>query len=464
MLGWAEAELRSLKLGDVRRPRRLARMLDTMVRRPGVSLPQTFGSKRDLNAAYYALNSEHTAPNAIRDAHRDATIERISGHSFVLVANDTTNIDLTTHDSVDGLGHLDGRGRLGMLAHTALALTPDGVVLGSLHQQVWCRDPATKGKKYKRATAETVDKESCKWLTTLDAVQSAIPETTRAVLVGDRESDLFDLFAHPRRTHVDLLVRSAQNRRVTGECALLKEAVEGVLPGGKLTMEVRSADGREARTAELTLRYTHLGIRAPKNKTQGRAPIELSVVLAREEAPPPNVKEPLCWLLLTTLPLSTPGDAAQVVAFYRRRWMVERFHFVLKSGCRIEKLQLGSIEALETALALANIVAWKLLNLTHLARVSPDASCEIVFEPAEWEALVCHAKETAKPPKKPPTLREAIHLVAQLGGFLGRKSDGEPGVKTIWLGLQALDRLVSMYAIMTGKRPPRDRLQTFRET
>lgn len=464
MRSWAEEELRTMETRDVRRPRRLAVILETLVRRPGRSLPQTFRSKAELNATYYALSSEHILPEEILASHRNATVARLQVHPLVIVPNDTTSLDYTTHESVFGLGHLETKSQMGLFAHTAIAVTPNGVMLGTLHQQTWTRDPEAFGKKHTRRQRTTDQKESQKWLATVETVQRAVPETTTAVVTGDREADLYALFALPREPHIQLLVRSAQNRRVEGEHRLLQDAVRAVLPCGKLTLELRSADHRVVRTAELTLRCTTVSILPPVDAPKKSLhPVEIQAILAEEENPPAGVKEPLSWLLLTTLPVGSVGEAVQIVNYYRLRWMVERFHFVLKSGCGIEKLQLGSLDALVTALALSNIVAWKLLNLTYLARVEPDISCEVVFEQAEWEALCCHAKQTAKPPKKPPTLREAARLVAQLGGFLGRKCDGEPGVKTIWQGLILLDQAVAMYTIMRGIAPPRDSLQTFRE-
>lgn len=463
MRQWAVEELRTMEAGDVRRPRRLASMLDTFVRRPGMSLPRTFRNKADLNAVYYALNSDHILPEQILAAHREATVSRVQFHPLVIVPNDTTSLDFTKHESVQGLGYLESKKARGMFAHTAIAVTPDGVMLGTLHQQIWTRDPEEKGKNHTRKSRTTDEKESRKWLDALEAVQSAVPSTTTAVLTGDRESDLYDLFAKERGPHVELLVRSAQDRRVEGEHQLLRAEVASALPCGTLEVEVVSADNRVARTAKLTLRYKTVFILPPRTAKKGSKPIQVQAVLAEEERAPANVKEPLSWLLLTTLPVSSGGEAAKIVTYYRRRWLVERFHFVLKSGCCIEELELQSYEALVTALTLFNIVAWKLLNLTYLARVQPDLSCEVVFEQAEWEALCCHAKETPIPPKKPPTLREAVRMVAKMAGFLGRKSDGEPGVKTIWRGLVLLDQAVAMYTIMRGRTPPRDHLQSFRE-
>lgn len=463
MSSWATRELQSLDLGDVRRSRRLARMVATLTMHPSMSVPRAFQSKAEMNAAYYSWNSPYVTPQAIRAAHRDATVARLSTLPLVLVPNDTTNLDFTTHESVAGLGYLDGRGRFGLMCHTATALTPEGLMLGILHQECWSRMPEEKGKSKDRAKLPLCEKESQKWVTTLDAVGAAVPETTVAVVVGDRESDVYGVFAHPRDAHVELLVRSAQNRRLSRD-TLLWETVEAEASCGTLTVEVGRADGKPARQAQLTLRYKTVKVLAAKN-APGRKSlpgVEVQALLALEEAPPAGT-EPLRWFLLTTLAVSSGEDAARVVGYYARRWSIERYHFVLKSGCKVEDLQLESIDALETALATYSIVAWRLLHLTYQARLTPDAPCDLVFEPAEWEALCCRISKKPTPPKKPPTLREAVRMVASLGGFLGRKSDGEPGVKTIWLGLGALHESVEMYTAMRGIAPPRQHPRSCRE-
>lgn len=462
MHSWADKEMQTLELGDVRRSRRVAQMLDTLASKPGMSVPQACADKAEMNATYYAWNSPHVTPQAILGAHGNATVERIRQLPLVLVPNDTTNLALSSHEGVEDLGYLDRKG-VGLLAHSAIAVSPEGVMLGVLHQELWSRDPAERGKKPDRALRGIADKESQKWLTALDAVQASVPETTIAVVIGDRESDLYPLFAHPREAHVELLVRSGQKRRVA-EKGLLSDAVSAVLPCGTLTVEVPRADKRPARLAKLTLRYTTVHILAPKNQlnAKGLKPIEVNVVLAEEEAPASGV-DPIRWQLLTTLPVASAREAAQCVTFYSRRWVIERFHFTLKSACRIEKLQLGTRDAFETAFATYSVVAWRLLFLTHQARVTPDLPCDVVFEQAEWEALCVRVSKKPQPPKKPPTLREAVRMIAKLGGFLGRKSDGEPGVKTLWQGLVALHECVEMYTAMRGIRPPQDHLRTFQE-
>ena len=151
---------------------------------------------------------------------------------------------------------------------------------------------------------------------------------------------------------------------------------------------------------------------------------------------------------MATLPVETFLQAEQCVRWYRCRWLIERYHFVLKSGCRLEDLQLETAARLERALATYCIVAWRLLWLTYQARETPEVSCEVVFQPHEWQALYAITQRTTLLPATPPSLQQAVRWVAQLGGFLGRASDGDPGVQTIWRGLRRLDDLATMWLLL----------------
>jgi hypothetical protein len=149
----------------------------------------------------------------------------------------------------------------------------------------------------------------------------------------------------------------------------------------------------------------------------------------------PEDEQPIEWLLLTTIPVTNMSEAVQKIEWYRERWKIERFHYTLKSGCRIEYLQLETSERLINAITLYSIIAWRLTWLTYQARVTPNLSCQIILETHEWQSLCCVVNQTKTPQSQPPTLHEAVRLIAKLGGFLGRKHDGEPGVKVLWRGL-----------------------------
>jgi hypothetical protein len=157
---------------------------------------------------------------------------------------------------------------------------------------------------------------------------------------------------------------------------------------------------------------------------------------------------PICWRLLTTCPLASFAEACLMVNYYSMRWYIERFHYVLKSGCNIERHRLASVEALQRLLAIANIVAWRLLWLTHLTRLQPDLPCTVALSDAEWKALYVATNRTQTLPAQPPTLYQAVRAIAKLGGFLGRRSDGEPGVTVLWRGWQHLTDLTRMWLLL----------------
>jgi len=156
-------------------------------------------------------------------------------------------------------------------------------------------------------------------------------------------------------------------------------------------------------------------------------------------------------MLLTTLEVKDFEQACEKLIWYTKRWGIEIYHRTLKSGCKIENRQLGNVERLETCLAIDMVVAWRIYHLTKLGRETPDLPCTVFFEDSEWQALVCFVHKIPIPPEKPPSLKEAVRMVASLGGFLGRKSDGEPGTQTTWLGLQRLDDITAMWVVMYEK-------------
>lgn len=172
------------------------------------------------------------------------------------------------------------------------------------------------------------------------------------------------------------------------------------------------------------------------------------MVWAQEEQPPDGEKA-IGWLLLTTLTVRDFEQASRCLRWYSHRWLIERYHYTLKSGCRLEQLQLETADRLERALACYAIVAWRLLWLTYEARSHPTLSVEGLLETSEWQALYCHVHQTIALPEVAPTLRDCVRWIARLGGFLGRKSDGDPGVKTLWLGLQRLHDMASMLQLIT---------------
>jgi hypothetical protein len=176
-------------------------------------------------------------------------------------------------------------------------------------------------------------------------------------------------------------------------------------------------------------------------------PLTVWAVLAQEAEAPAGLK-PLRWMLLTTCPVESFEGACEKLQWYTWRWGIEVYHRTLKSGCKIEQRQLGAADRIEACLAIDLVVAWRIFHLAKLGREIPDVPCTVYFEEAEWKALVAYVTHNPIPPAQPPSLREAMRMVAGLGGFLGRKSDGEPGTQTLWLGMQYLEPITAMWKIL----------------
>jgi hypothetical protein len=256
------------------------------------------------------------------------------------------------------------------------------------------------------------------------------------------------VFAEPRPAGSELLIRNSYDRLLEGEQrAYLQKVVRAQAVAGQLQLEVRRRLDRPPRTAELQVRFCALTLHPPHHRLGGAKlpPVRVWAVHVLE-ADPPAGETPVEWLLLTTLEVEDLEAACRCVFYYSRRWLIERYHYTLKSGCRIEQSQLRSFAALWRLLELYCVVAWRLLWLTHLSRVEGEQPCTVALAELEWRVLYeamrelgCHDEPL---PVEPPRLREAVRWVAKLGGFIGRKGDGEPGVKVLWRGLMTLHQLV----------------------
>ena len=442
---WAAQELASASLGDARLRKRLVRIVADKVAKPTASIPQASGNWAATKATYRFLAADQITPEAIRAAHRDATLGRVQAHQTILVLQDTTELNYTSHPHTTDLGYLDNARSQGLKVHSGRAATLDGRPLGLLHQAVWARDAATKGQK--RRTRPQAERESQRWRTTLEAVQQHVPNTTRLIVVADREADIYALFIAPRDARTELVVRATYNRGLVGG-QRLEELTAQVAWQGTRTVTLPGNGQRAARRATVQIGWAEVQVLPPSDyPAPAAAPRPtLRLVVVAEREPPLGVR-PLRWLLWTTLTVQDWDEAVRVVEIYRVRWLIERYHFVLKSGCGIEQLQLATAAGLERALAVCCVVAWRLLWLTYQARQTPDQACTTVFATHEWQALYCTVHHTATPPLQPPSLHQAVRMVARLGGFLARRGDGEPGVQTIWRGLMRLDDIAATWLL-----------------
>jgi hypothetical protein len=446
---WAQAELGAAELGDARRTARLVRLVRQLAERPEASLPQALEEPAALKAAYRFFDNADIAHEKILAAHVVSSIHRMQGQSVVLAVQDTTFIDYSTHWATQDLGPLHPKGGHGMICHGTLAVTPARLPLGVVSLRLWARDPNNPGQRATRRQRTISDKESQKWIDSVRAV-AALKERVpgvQFVSVADRESDVFEFFAEAQALGIDVLTRAAWNRHVEGPEPQLFVTLGAAPVVAHKCLAIAASGKRPARTARLEVRACPVTLHAPRNRSHLLAPLALWGVWAYEPAPPQGV-ESLDWKLLTSVPVNSAEDALERLEWYAARWGIEQWHKVLKSGCRIEQRQLESAERLQRLLTVYSVIAWRIMYATLLARLVPDMTCTAILADDEWQALYCRIHHTPIPPSTPPPLREAIRWIARLGGFLGRRGDGEPGTKTLWLGFQELIPLTEMYRIM----------------
>ena len=455
---WVRDEMQTVDLHDKRLNARLGMVLSQLAARPTASIPSACGGHAEMTAAYRLFSNEKVTFTNILRAHAVATEKRMAAQRVVILAQDTTEVDLTRPEKVvTGVGPLDGNARVGAFLHLLHAFTPDGTPLGTVQAHAWTREEGVlRSGSLSRAEQKQLPieaKESQRWVTTFEQARQVARNcpTTTCVCVADSESDIYELFvtamAEPR--NIEWIVRACQNRALVQDHLGGKHLREYLLAQPvlfthstpvrgrrpKISCETRGRrQPRRSRTAELTVRATPVTLRSPYRPTGKMPPVTVNAVLVHETQPPPG-EEPVEWLLLTSLPIDDPAKVRQVIQYYCTRWMIEVFFRVLKSGCRVEERRLETLDRVLNCLAVYLIVAWRALYVCRLGRSCPTVPCEAVFEPAEWQAVwkVVHRQD---PPREPPQLQEMVRLVAKLGGYVNHQRAAPPGPQTLWIGLQ----------------------------
>ncbi len=455
---WAQAEMGSAVFGDSRLAQRLVTITRDFFARPRANIPQACQSRVKTKAAYRFFEHMDTTMDKIMQPHYESTLGRMVKEKVVLAVQDTTSLNYSLHPATENLGLIGSseEGPIGLMVHDTVAFNLEGTPLGLLDVQCWARDPEEFGKRELRRTLPIEKKESYKWLKSFKAVAEAQKRNpdTRIVSVGDREADIHEFFelALSNPEHPQVLVRAEYDRLLTDNQGHVWDHVAEQPLSGTQEIYVPRRKNQKARTAQMEVRFAQVTLKPPKSKPHLKALI-IWTILAEENNSIEGI-EPLKWMLLTTRPVNCFEDAIEMLSWYCLRWGIEVYHRTLKSGCQIEQRQLGCADRIEACLAVDMVVAWRIFHLTKLGREVPDVPCTIFFEEAEWKALVAYKTQSPIPPEKTPTLREAIHMTASLGGFLGRKGDGEPGTQTLWLGLQRLEDIAATWKIMVSLPVP----------
>lgn len=450
---WAEREFGSSQLGDKRLNRRVVQVATAMAADPLGSIPKQNKQWSHTKGAYRLFDNDRASFESISEAHWEQTRRECSQCPVVLLIQDTTWLDYTHHPQNQGMGwHGPGMGSgSGLLLHNVLAIAPEaggtGRAIGLAWGKLWTRrgEPTNKDQASRSRQRRSEDRESLRWS---DAVKEigAAPPGVRWLHVGDRESDLFHLYEQTRQLQgVGFVIRVSKDRNATAghntpatvniqqrKSKCLKALCRSMPKLGQTKLWLPPKAGRAGRWATLNLAAQAMTIWSPQLNRTGRA-LRCWVVRVWEPKPPSGIK-PIEWMLLCSEPVLVLEDALRITGYYGLRWLIEEYHQCLKSGCGVEDRQLETAERLSPLIGMLCVVAVRLLQLKNDSRLTPEkpASKCVPNELVQTLAKLMGVKSSTL------TVHRFTHEVAKLGGFIGRKSDGEPGWRTLWRGWHEL--------------------------
>jgi hypothetical protein len=460
---WAAEEFAEVRLGDKRLDARLIKLCDRFSDAPESPINQACADWAETKAAYRFFQNDNVTVGEILATHRCKTAQRAKEHQTVLALQDTSYFVYTSHRKTEGLGKMSmKKGKNvkkiysnGLMMHTCLAVTTDGLPLGLLDQKIFSRKLRTKktGKAKPHAHLPIEEKESYRWLEALENTKAATGGT-EIVTVCDREADLYTFFKRSHQIGASVLVRANADRTINRTSRYAEKGVKKLwepmrqqIETGSYTLDIskrsktKHCQEREARTATVAVRFGSFMLNPPRNNlqhsTEDLPDIEMYAAYALE-SDPPDGEEPVEWMLLTNLPVTSYEEAYEKILWYCVRWRIEMYFKVLKSGFRVETCRLGHAERLARYLTVMSIVAWRLFMITLGARTDPAMPCSTFLANHEWKVLFLKANKNKTLPKKPPLIGDVVIWVAKLGGYLARKSDGPPGTITLWRGWKRL--------------------------
>lgn len=437
---WGTREFKACAVEDKREAKSLAAMADQLLAHPESSFSGAVGTSL-RKAAWRIFTKEEVDVSC---GHYQQTALRCQDHAVVLVSHDTTDISFLNHLETKGLGDLGGGGggtNLGLCLHSAMTLSTQGLPLGLVGQKIWA--PIATGREHHHRKYALEEKESYRWIEALEWVSQYLAKVEKVIMVSDRESDFYEYMAAPRPANVELLFRAHHLQRKVSYAEQQLRVKELKFPTATaVELFIPKAKNRQERVAQLQVSWGSI-ICPPAAHKQGAA-IQLWVVNIRELAPPAG-QQPLEWTLLTTIAVENAEMALLILSYYRRRWVIERWHLVLKQGMQVERLQFDCFSRLANAIALVSIVAWQLLCLKQLAAQDPDVAAEEVLEPLQVEVL---QKQKGV---KSLTLKQALIAIAALAGFVPSKKQPLPGEKTIWKGWFIFDKICQGYKLAFQK-------------
>ena len=458
---WVEREFATIDLGDTRLNVRFRSILVDLSRHCGKTLASSFENWSKIKASYRFFANPRVKDQAMLLPHIEQSAERIREHDTVLLLQDSTYLDYSNRPKTTGLDLTQrsklGKASTGLILHNTLAVTCEGLPLGLIDQRFIDRksfhgNNHQKKQVIRHCNAAISDKESQRWIDVLGAVRNYDLGTTRVIHVADRECDIYEFFRDANELGESVLIRAAQNRSINKRYRrempkeLLFEKLMGKRSQGSTTVRLQVNGKKKFRDAKLSIVRMAFTMPPPPNKTVkkdgGHLPMVPLIAIMAIERNPPKGEEALQWVLLTNLSVDDVEQAIEKVHWYSKRWNIEIFHKVLKSGCGVEKAQLGDAERLKKYVILKSIVAWRLFWLSRLNDEEQNSTCECILSKDEWSILFRKINKTRHAPKEIPTVSQVIRWIAKLGGYIGRAKDPPPGIVSLWRGWQRLSDMI----------------------
>lgn len=446
---WCSKEFSSVKLGDKRLNRRLLKVTSDLLNNPSEPIHSVCNGWPEAKAAYRLFDNDKLQEASLLQAHQAETVKRLekSEETILFAIQDTTTLNYTHHPKKKGINKINKnpgfeKPSTGCFLHNTLLMTESGLPLGLLDQKLFQHD---MGEKTNYKHRPIIEKESFRWIESLKTTQ-LLCQGKQVVTIGDRESDIFELFVEAEEIEAKILIRAAKDRILVKngldqDHQTLWARMQKIPLKGIQTIQLPARHNQKERSVTLEVRYTEITFKPPQRypgaKGKALSQVTMQAIWLYESEAPSGI-EPLEWMLLTNMPINSIEDAIKIGNWYRLRWQIECYHRILKSGCKIEECRLETYERLKKFIRLKSIIAFRLFWLTLINRVHPETSSKQILEEHEWQALCCQITKTGEPPQKPPSVREAVRMIAKLGGFLGRKNDGEPGMTYIWRGWEKL--------------------------
>jgi len=435
----------NLDFGDIRRNQRFVKLIDNLSAQPGSSIPKQNDSWYETKATYEFFKNEDVSIGSLQKLISSYGVSQIKSSEPLLIIHDISNISYNDLKA-EGLGYIDNKEGRGILCYSSIAATTAGLPLALMYQHTWTRPLEELGKSRNRKRRSFEDKETFHWYRGMTEVNKNLGTGIQKIHVADREADVYDLFFSAYEEQTDLLIRARQKRQLSNGCSLW-DHISAQKSKEIITLEVPDQTGKKKKKIKAEVRYKEVEILRPSTSKNSYESVTLTAIEVKEIGVVKKEEDTICWKLLTTVEVKNVAHVLNCVRWYTYRWLIERFHYVLKSGTKIEQLQLKQATSLQKAISVYSLAAFRIMQLVYESRHKPNVSCEVVLTKEQWAVLYMLIHKENKIPKKPPTLAEAVKWIGKLGGHLGRNADGPPGLKTVWLGYQRLCDAINIYGI-----------------